>query len=232
MSVVAPVSDDVVSFTNVPLIPCDKLVGAANYSSWAAAVELWFEGQGPQYWSFKTCYDVWTKAKKVYSNDINRLYTVVSNLISVKKQDMDMQSYLSKLDSLIVDFDSLMPFTDNTDEHAKQHGKFFMVLALASLAHDLDSVRNQILSSPTIPSYDTVCEQLLWLSVPQSFAPSASASFPVSDDSTALVSILIIVVDEEVVEAIAPALDVTIAKGFVMLRSNVEPRQINSSLRF
>ncbi|KAJ1379240.1 hypothetical protein SESBI_47079 [Sesbania bispinosa] len=101
---------------------------------------------------------------------------------------MDMQSYLSKLDSLIADFDSLTPFTDNADEHAKQHGKFFMVLALAGLPHDLDSVRNQILSSPTVPSYDTVCEQLLRLSVPQSFTPSASASFPVSDDSTALVS--------------------------------------------
>ncbi|KAJ1410887.1 hypothetical protein SESBI_21696 [Sesbania bispinosa] len=147
----------------------------------------------------------------------------------MKKQDMDMQSYLSKLDSLIADFDSLMPFTDNVDEHAKQRGKFFMVLALAGLPHDLDSVRNQILSSPTIPSYDTVCEQLLRLSTPQSFAPSASASFPVSDDST---PILIIAVDEEVVEAIAPALGVTIAKGLVMLRSNAEPRQINSSLRF
>ncbi|KAJ1414222.1 pleckstrin-like proteiny domain-containing family B member 1 isoform [Sesbania bispinosa] len=44
--------------------------------------------------------------------------------------------------------------------------------------------------------------------------------------------ILIIAVDEEVVEAIAPALGVTIAKGLVMLRSNAEPRQINSSLRF
>ncbi|KAJ1379965.1 Zinc finger, CCHC-type superfamily [Sesbania bispinosa] len=74
------------------------------------------------------------------------------------------------------------------DEHAKQRGKIFMVLALAGHPHDLDSVRNQILSSPTIPSYDTVCEQLLRLSVPQSFAPSASASFPVSDDSIALVS--------------------------------------------
>ncbi|KAJ1413477.1 hypothetical protein SESBI_19553 [Sesbania bispinosa] len=101
---------------------------------------------------------------------------------------MDMQSYLSKLDSLIADFDSLMPFTDNVDEHAKQHGKFFVVLALSGLPHDIDSVRNQILSSPTVPSYDTVCEQLLWLSVPQSFAPLDSASFLVSNYFTALVS--------------------------------------------
>ncbi|KAJ1383528.1 hypothetical protein SESBI_43288 [Sesbania bispinosa] len=75
----------------------------------------------------------------------------------------------------------LIPCDKLVDGHAKQRGKFFMVLALVGLPHDLDSVRNQILSSPTIPSYDTVCEQLLRLSVPQSFAPSAYASFPVSN---------------------------------------------------
>ncbi|KAJ1379502.1 Zinc finger, CCHC-type superfamily, partial [Sesbania bispinosa] len=198
MSAVAPVSN-AAAVTNVPLIPCDKLIKdipTKDQSRWkqidaSLCSVLWFSIDAKlqaQYQSFKTCYDVWTKAKKVYSNDINRLYTVVSNLISVKKQDMDMQSYLSKLDSLIADFDSLMPFTDNADEHAKQRGKFFIVLALAGLPYDLDSVCNQILSSPTIPSYDTVCEQLLWLSVPQSFAPSASASFLVSNDSTTLVS--------------------------------------------
>ncbi|KAJ1431706.1 hypothetical protein SESBI_06942 [Sesbania bispinosa] len=35
-----------VTFTTVPLIPCEKLTGTSNYSSWAAAVQLWFQGQG------------------------------------------------------------------------------------------------------------------------------------------------------------------------------------------
>jgi hypothetical protein len=91
------------TFTTVPLIPCEKLTGSATYSSWSAAVQLWFEGQGhedhltkqaseipeadrprwkqidaslcavlwfsidaklqPQYQAFRTCYEVWTKAK-------------------------------------------------------------------------------------------------------------------------------------------------------------------------
>ena len=35
-----------VSFTKVPLIPCEKLTGSANYNIWARAVEMWFHGQG------------------------------------------------------------------------------------------------------------------------------------------------------------------------------------------
>jgi hypothetical protein len=138
----AAASSSSLSFTTPPLIPCKKLVGASNYAGWAAAVELWFEGQGredhlfkqyknipskdqaswkqvdaslcsvlwysidaklqAQFRSFKTCYDVWAKAKKTYSYDVNRLYKVVSDLISMKKEDMDMQSYVGKLDSLIL----------------------------------------------------------------------------------------------------------------------------------
>ena len=122
-----------------------------------------------QYCSLCTFSKVWTKAKKLYSNDINHLYNIVSNLMAVKKEDMDMQSYLSKLDTLMVEFDALMPFTDNKDKHSEQCGKFFMVLALPGLPPKLDSVCNQILSSPSISSYDTVCEQLLHFSIPQPF---------------------------------------------------------------
>jgi hypothetical protein len=106
----------------------------------------------------------------------------------MKKEDMDMQSYVGKLDSLIADFDALMPFTDSVDKHAEQRGKFFMVLALVGLPPDLDSVRNQILSSANVPSYDTVCEQLLRLSTPTTAAPKVAASLNMSVDSTALVS--------------------------------------------
>ncbi|XP_073227016.1 uncharacterized protein [Cicer arietinum] len=88
---------------------------------------------------------------------------------------MDMQSYIGKLDSLIVDFDALMPYTESAETHTEQHGKFFMVMALAGLTPDLDSVRNQILSSATIPSHETVCEQLLRLSPPSTPAPPVAS---------------------------------------------------------
>ncbi|KAJ1384474.1 Zinc finger, CCHC-type superfamily [Sesbania bispinosa] len=65
-----------------------------------------------------------------------------------------------------------MPFTNDADKHAEQHGKFFMVLALAGLPPEFDSIRNQILSGIVVPSYDTVSEQLLRLSVPHMFGHS------------------------------------------------------------
>lgn len=106
---------------------------------------LWFSiapNLQPQYQAFTTCYDVWTKAKKVYSNNIHRLYSVVLNLIFVKLENMDVQSYLGKLDHLIADFQTPMPFASDATAHAEQRSKFFMVLALAGLPPELDSVRN------------------------------------------------------------------------------------------
>ena len=96
----------------------------------------------PQYHAFITCYDVWNKAKRVYSNDVHRLYNVVSNLIIVKLENNDIQTYLGKLDHLIADFESLMPFTNDAVKHAEKRGKFFMVLALDGLPTKFDFVRN------------------------------------------------------------------------------------------
>ncbi|CAI8610082.1 unnamed protein product [Vicia faba] len=79
-----------------------------------------------------------------------------------------------------------MPFTDNVDKHAEQRGKFFMVLALASLTSDLDSIPNQILSSANVLSYDTVCEQLLRL--PASSTTPTPVSLTEKSDSTTLIS--------------------------------------------
>ncbi|GAU43000.1 hypothetical protein TSUD_188740 [Trifolium subterraneum] len=188
--------DDSVTFTKVPLIPCEKLTGTANYNIWAASVKLWFQGQGredhltkeardiatvnrtkwkqvdaslctvlwfsiapnlqAQYQAFTTCYEVWEKAKKVFTNDVHRLYSVVLSLNSLKLENMDVQAYLSKLDSLKADFQSLMPFTNDRTSHAEQRSKFFMIMALVGLPPELDSVRNQILSGSTIPDYETL----------------------------------------------------------------------------
>nr|KYP44171.1 hypothetical protein KK1_034334 [Cajanus cajan]KYP44190.1 hypothetical protein KK1_034354 [Cajanus cajan] len=57
-------------------------------------------------------------------------------------------------------------------------------MILVGLPPELESVRNQILSAPIIPTYDIVSEQLLRLSISHTVAtPSATAV-----DSSALVS--------------------------------------------
>lgn len=71
------------------------------------------------------CYDIWIKVKNTYSNIVNHLYDVAYNIISMKKEGMDMQSYTEKIDSLIVtNFDAFMPFTNIFDKNVEQCGKF------------------------------------------------------------------------------------------------------------
>lgn len=79
-----------------------------------------------------------------------------------------------------------MSFVDYAETHAQQREKFFMVLAFVGHKLDLDSGRNQILSSAIVPSYETVCKQLLIFG-PYSFC-SNPTSLNVSVDSNALVS--------------------------------------------
>nr|KYP57490.1 Retrovirus-related Pol polyprotein from transposon TNT 1-94 [Cajanus cajan] len=100
------------------------------------------------------------------------------------KLERDIQTYLSKLDRLIVDYNNLMPYPSDVASFEKQQNQFFMILALAGLPPEIESVRNQILSAPIIPTYDIVSEQLLRLSISHTVAtPSATAA-----DSSALVS--------------------------------------------
>ena len=55
----------------------------------------------------QTCYDVWTKAKKVYSNDAHRFYSVLTSLMNIKLENMDMQTYLNKLDHLTAEYSTV-----------------------------------------------------------------------------------------------------------------------------
>lgn len=80
------------------------------------------------------CYEVQNKAKKVYSNDVCRLY----NVITTKLENMNMHMYLGKLDCLVNDYNNLMPSPHDVETFHWQHNQYFMVLALAGLPLELD----------------------------------------------------------------------------------------------
>ncbi|RVW30403.1 hypothetical protein CK203_088848 [Vitis vinifera] len=139
-----------------PTITLEKLIGSENYLSWLASVELWFMGQGyedhivtPE----DAIPDV-DKAKGLYTNDIQRFYKVVSDIIHVRQQDMDLCTYIGWIASLKEEFLTLMPFTNGAEAQQIQADKFFMVLTLIGLRLNLESVRDQILASPSVPSLD------------------------------------------------------------------------------
>ena len=69
-----------------------------------------------------------------------------------------------------------MPLTSDVGAQLTQIDKFFMVLTLIGLLSDLETVRDHILSSPSVPSLDDVFARLLRISSTQ-ILPSDSTSY-------------------------------------------------------
>ena len=107
---------------------------------------------------------------------------MASSIVNVKQQDMDLSTYIGQIASLKEEFSTVMPLTIDVGDQRTQIDKFFMVLMLIGLHPDLETVRNQILSSSFIPSLDDVFARLLHISSTQTL-PSNNTS-----DSSMLVS--------------------------------------------
>ena len=113
---------------------------------------------------------------------MQRLYKVASAIVNIRQQDMDLFNYIGQIASLKEEFLTPMPLTSDVRAQQTQIDKFFMVLTLIGLRPDLETVRDQILDSPSIPSLDDVFASLLHISSTQTL-PSDSTS-----DSSVLVS--------------------------------------------
>ena len=83
---------------------------------------------------------------------------------------MDLYTYIGWIASLKEEFLTLMPFTNGAEAQQIQTDKLFMVLTLIGLRPNLESVRDQILASPSVPSLDDVFARLLCLSSTQTLS--------------------------------------------------------------
>ncbi|KAL6329152.1 hypothetical protein AAG906_011606 [Vitis piasezkii] len=120
--------------------------------------------------TFLICLGPNIQAKGLYTNDIQRFYKVVSDIVHVRQQDMDLSTYIGRIASLKEEFLTLMPFTNGAKAQQIQTDKFFIALTLIGLRLDLESVRDQILPSPLVPSLDDVFACLLRLSSTQTLS--------------------------------------------------------------
>lgn len=50
---------------------------------------------------YRSCYEVWKKAKKMYANNIQRMYASVCNLAIIQMNDQDLLEYLTRAHSTI-----------------------------------------------------------------------------------------------------------------------------------
>lgn len=71
---------------------------------------------------------------------------------------MDIQGYLSKLDSLKDNFSTLIPVTNYATTHEQQCNKFFMIMTIIGFPPELDFIRNQILLGSIVHDYESVSE--------------------------------------------------------------------------
>ncbi|RVW96895.1 Retrovirus-related Pol polyprotein from transposon RE1 [Vitis vinifera] len=105
--------------------------------------------------AYKTCFKFWTQAKGLYTNDIQRFYKVVSDIVHVRQQDMDLSTYIGRIAFLKEEFLTLMPFTNGAGAQQIQTDKLFMVLTLIGLRPNLEYVRDQILANSSVLASQT-----------------------------------------------------------------------------
>ena len=96
-----------------------------------------------------------------------------------------MSTYLGHVQTVRKKFHQLLPLSTDIATQEKNYDKLFVLLTLAGLPDDMDSVRQQILASASIPSMEDVFARLLRVSqlVPASVVPINDASVLASQSS-------------------------------------------------
>lgn len=111
-----------------------------------------------------TCESVWKKAKIFDITDARRLYELWKNLMNVVSPgriDGSMADYLDKIKGFLHDFNEILPPPGSPEEAFEQQETFFIMLALYGLPMEYSMVRNQILDSSVLPTWNSVSATLL-----------------------------------------------------------------------
>ncbi|XP_070039993.1 uncharacterized protein [Nicotiana tomentosiformis] len=84
-------------------------------------------------------------------------------MTNLKKQELDLSTYLGQVHAVMEEFEKLMPVSTSVEKQQEQQQKMFLVLTLDGLPNDLDSVHDQILASPIVSTVDKLFSRLLRL---------------------------------------------------------------------
>ena len=110
--------------------------------------------------AYKTCYTLWNQVKKLYTNDIQRLYQVISSITNLKQLGMDISSYGGRMSALKDEHISILQKSTNTETSLSKMDRVFMIILLLNLRPDFENIWEQILTRAVIPNID---EALAWL---------------------------------------------------------------------
>ena len=96
--------------------------------------------------AYKTCYTLWNRVKKLYTNDIQRLYRVISSIANLKQLGMDISSYGGRMSALKDELISILPKSTDTETSLSKMDRVFMIILLLNLGLDFENIWEQILT--------------------------------------------------------------------------------------
>ena len=76
--------------------------------------------------AYKTCYTLWNQVKKLYTNDIQRLYWVISSIANLKQLGMNISSYGGRMFVLKDELVSILPKPTNIETSLSKMDRVFM----------------------------------------------------------------------------------------------------------
>ena len=110
--------------------------------------------------AYKTCYTLCNQVKKVYTNDIQCLYRVISSIANLKQLRMNVSSYGGRMSTFKDELVSILPKSSNTETLLSKMDRLFMIILLLNLELDFENIQEHRLTGVVIPNFD---EALAWL---------------------------------------------------------------------
>ena len=122
--------------------------------------------------------------KKLYTNDIQRLYRVISSIANLKQLGMDISSYGGRIPALKDELVSILPKSSNTKTLLSKIDRVFMIILLLNLGQDFENIQEQILTRAVIPNFDEALTRLLR----HTSTATQSMRYEITSDTSVMVS--------------------------------------------
>ena len=99
--------------------------------------------------------------KKLYTNDIQRLYREISSIPKLKQLGTDISAYGGRMSAFKEELASNLPKSTNVDTSQSKIDRVFIIILLLNLGLDFENIREQILIGVVIPNFDEALNRLL-----------------------------------------------------------------------
>ena len=110
---------------------------------------------------YQTCQPPWTQAKNLYTNDVQRLYHVISSVDSLEQPGMELSSFVGRMSALKNEHIFVLPKVTDSKTYLSNLDQIFMILSLIKLGTKFDNIRDQILTGFAILTFDDIFARLL-----------------------------------------------------------------------